>query len=545
VKIRSVFYGVFLIVFLAALPRVEFVMASDGSEAGGGQSYDVVVYGGTAGGAVAAIAAAHEGARVALLEPRRHIGGMVSGGLGRTDFDNQIDIIGGLTREFFSRVGRHYGEPISWTFEPHVAENIFNGWLKDLGVDVFITHRLDTVDKQGARIVSIRMDNGAAFAAKAFIDATYEGDLLARAGVSYTVGREGRKKYGESLAGVRAEGPFGGKQFRIPVRAFDQAGNLLPMLNPIDLSEPGASDRKVQAYNFRLCLTDRKDNQVPIERPPGYKPENYDLLRRYIAALDEAGLRCTLGNILGISRMPNDKTDVNDTGGFSTNYVGMNWDYPEADYQLREEIWKEHVEFTKGLLYFLGHDPDVPDHIREQMNRYGLAKDEFVDTGHWPHQLYVREARRMIGEYVMTQADLQADRTKYDSIGMGGYNIDSMPVQRVPYCVMEFPKPYYAAVNEGYLTVPVEPYQIPYRAILPKHSECTNLLVPTCLSASHIAYSSIRMEPQFMILGQSAGVAAALAAREGVPVHLLELTELQSQLREQHQILSIEDNVVR
>ncbi len=317
------------------------------------------------------------------------------------------------------------------------------------------------------------------------------------------------------------------------------------MLNPIDPSDPGAGDHKVQAYNFRLCLTDRKDNQVPIEMPPHYRPDNYELLRLYIAALEQAGIRCNLGNILGISRMPNDKTDVNDAGGFSTNYVGMNWDYPEADYKRRQEIWEAHVGFTKGLLYFLGHDPGIPEHIREETSRYGLAKDEFADTGHWPHQLYVREARRMVGEYVMTQADLQTARTKYDSIGMGGYNIDSMPVQRVPYYVMKFPKPYYAAVNEGYLTVPVAPYQIPYRAILPKHNECTNLLVPVCLSASHVAYSSIRMEPQYMILGQSAGVAAALAAREGVSIHLLELTELQSRLREQNQILSLEESVVR
>ena len=544
-KARTAIHHRSLIVCLAALLGVEFAVAAAGSEPPSGRSYDVVVYGGTAGGAMAAIAAAHEGARVAVLEPRRYIGGMVSGGLGRTDFDNQIDVIGGMAREFFVRVGQHYGEPMSWTFEPHVAEGVFTDWLKDSGVDLFFEHRLDTVDKQDARIVSVRMENGAVFAAKIFIDATYEGDLLARAGVSYTVGREGSEMYGESLAGVRAEGPFGGKQFGAPVRAYDEAGNLLPMLNPIDPSVPGTGDRKVQAYNFRLCLTDRKENQVAIEKPPNYKPDNYELLRRYIAALGEAGMRCTLGNILGISRMPNDKTDVNDAGGFSTNYVGMNWDYPEADYKRREEIWEAHVEFTKGLLYLLGHDPGIPEHIREEMSHYGLAKDEFADTDHWPHQLYVREARRMIGEYIMTQADLQSGRTKYDTIGMGGYNIDSMPVQRVPYYVMKFPKPYYAAVNEGYLTVPVEPYQIPYRAILPKHSECTNLLVPVCLSSSHVAYSSIRMEPQYMILGQSAGVAAALAAREGVPLHLLELTELQRRLQEQNQVLSLEDKGVR
>lgn len=540
-RIRNRVCRLSLTAFLATLLALDLVVANARSDAPTDHSYDVVVYGGTAGGAMAAIAAANEGARVALLEPRRHIGGMVSGGLGRTDFDNQIDVIGGMAHEFFVRVGRHYGEPMSWTFEPHVAEGIFDDWLKDAGVDVFLEHRLDSVTKRDAQIVSARMENGAAFAAKVFIDATYEGDLMARAGVSYTVGREARAQYGESLAGVRAEGPFGGKQFRFPVRAHDEAGNLLPMLNPIDPSEPGTGDRKVQAYNFRLCLTHRKENQVPIERPPNYKPENYELLRRYIAAIEEAGVRFTLGNILGISRMPNDKTDVNDAGGFSTNYAGMNWEYPEADYKRRQEIWEEHVEFTKGLLYFLGHDPGIPEDIRDEMQRYGMAKDEFVDGAHWPHQLYVREARRMVGEYVITQTDLQTERAKYDSIGMGGYNIDSMPVQRVPYYVMKFPKPYYAAVNEGYLTVPVEPYQIPYRAVLPKQGECANLLVPVCLSASHVAYSSIRMEPQYMILGQSAGVAAALAARDDVLVHRIDLTKLLKRLRDQKQILSREN----
>jgi hypothetical protein len=539
-KIRNSVYCLSLTAFCATLLAVDLTVAPARSAPPGEHSYDVVVYGGTAGGAMAAIAAANEGARVALLEPRRHIGGMVSGGLGRTDFDDQIGVIGGMAREFFVRVGRHYGEPMSWTFEPHVAEGIFNDWLKDAGVDVFLEHRLDTVAKRDTRIISIRVKNGVVFAAKVFIDATYEGDLMARAGVSYTVGREGREQYGESLAGVRAEGPFGGKQFRVPVRAHDEAGKLLPMLNPIDASEPGAGDRKVQAYNFRLCLTDRRDNQVSIERPPNYKSENYELLRRYIAATEETGMPFGLRNILGISRMPNDKTDVNDAGGFSTNYLGMNWEYPEADYTRRAEIWEEHVEFTKGLLYFLGHDSQVPEHIREEMMRYGLAKDEFADTGHWPHQLYVREARRMIGEHVMTQTDLQSERSKYDTIGMGGYNIDSMPVQRVPYYVQKFPRPYFAAVNEGYLTVPVEPYQIPYRAILPKHHECANLLVPVCLSASHVAYSSIRMEPQYMILGQSAGVAAALAARDAVPVHRLDVAKLARRLHEQNQILSLD-----
>lgn len=503
------------------------------------RAYDVVVYGGTAGGVMAALGAAGEGGRVLLLEPRRHVGGMVSGGLGRTDFDNQEQVIGGMAREFFQRLGKHYGQPIAWTFEPHVAERIFLDWLGDAGVEVLFEQRLESVDKVGSRILRLRMESGAVFAARVFIDASYEGDLMARAGVSYAVGREGRAQYGESLAGVRAEEPFGGKQFQLPVPAHGEDGKLLRTVYGGDPGEPGAGDRKVQAYNFRLCLTDRKNNQAPITRPDDFDPTLYAVLARYIAAAEARGMRFTLRNILGISRMPNDKTDVNDAGGFSTNYVGMSWEYPEADYRRRQEIWDAHLRFTQGLLYFLGNDSSVPESIREEMKRYGLAKDEFADTGHWPHQLYVREARRMIGEHIMTQADLQTQRRKYDSIGMGGYNIDSMPVQRIPCFIQKFPQPYHVVINEGYLTTPVKPYQIPYRALLPKYQECENLLVPVSLSASHVAYSSIRMEPQYMILGQSAGVAAAMAARDNVAVHHVDQQRLRSQLHERKQILAL------
>ncbi len=489
--------------------------------------YDVVVYGGTAGGAISAVAAAQEGASVALLEPRRHIGGMVSGGLGRTDFGKK-EVVGGMSRGFFERVGQHYGEPIAWYFEPHVAEQVFRNWLETAGVAVFFEYRLDTVHKQAARVVRAKMENGAVFAARVFIDASYEGDLMARAGVAYTWGREGRDKYGESLAGRIEHSPK--HQFNVRVSPYDDRGQLLPCVWRGDPGRPGQGDRKVQAYNFRLCLCSRKDNQAPFPKPADYEAGRYELLERYLHKAKPA----KLGDIMHIGRMPNDKTDVNNNGPFSTDHIGGSWEYPDADYRQRQEIWDDHVSYVQGLFYFLANDPGVPKHLQNELNTWGLARDEFVDTGHWPHQLYVREARRMIGQYVMTQADLQTQRTKPDSIGMGSYNSDSHNVQRIP-------TPDGAVVNEGDMQVPVRPYEIAYRAITPKRGECENLLVPVCVSATHVAYSSIRMEPVYMILGHSAGVAAARAARHDVPVPEVDIAWLQSRLRRQEQILSLDD----
>ena len=377
---------------------------------------DVLVYGGTAGGAVAAVAAAREGMDVVLLEPRRHIGGMLSGGLGRTDMDRQQHVIGGMAREFFARAGRHYGEPIAWTFERKVAEGILRAWLRDAGVEVLFDHRLHTVSKQKNRIVAVKTLNGSEFRAKVFIDSSYEGELMARAGVSYTVGREGRGEYGESLAGRKEIQP-GNHQFVAPVSPYDDEGNLLPYLvRDEDLGEVGSADRKVQAYCFRLCLTDVEENRIPIARPEGYDPARYELLRRYIQSLS---VFKEPRSLLGISRIPNGKTDLNSGPAVSTNLTGASWEYPEASYERREEIWQEHLTWTEGLLYFMGNDPSVPAEIRAEVGRWGLARDEFTDTGGWPHQLYVREARRMRGEYVLTQHDLQTRRTKYDSMAFG------------------------------------------------------------------------------------------------------------------------------
>ncbi len=511
-------------------------LVPDGASA---RTRDVLVYGGTAGGAAAAVAAARAGRDVVLLEPGRHIGGMLSGGLGRTDMDRQQHVIGGMARQFFVEAGQRYGEPIAWTFEPSVAEGILRGWLEDAGVEVLFEHRLDTVTMEASRIIGITTLNGAEFQAKVFIDSSYEGDLMARAGVSYTVGREGRDRYGESLAGRREIQP-GNHQLRgAPVSPYDDDGNLLPYVVPdTDLGEVGSADRKVQAYCFRLCLTDVEENRIPITRPEDYDPTRYELLKRYIRSLS---VFAEMPRLMAPSPMPNGKTDLNSGPAVSTNLLGASWEYPEASYERREQIWQEHLSWTHGLLYFMGNDPSVPEDIRTEVRRWGLTRDEFTDTGGWPHQLYVREARRMLGEYVMTQHDLETRRTKYDSIGMGGYNMDVREVQWVAHTVYRFPMPTEEVLMEGYITVPVEPYQIPYRSLLPRVDEAENLLVTSCVSASHMAYSSIRMEPQYVILGHAAGVAAALAVESEVAVHRVDLERLQGRLREQGQILSLEE----
>ena len=492
--------------------------------------YDVVVYGATAGGAIAAVAAAQDGAKVALLEPGRHIGGMISGGLGATDFGNKT-VIGGMSREFFVRVGKQYGQPLSWYFEPHVAEQVLNDWLKEKGVEVFFGQRLGCVAMKSGRLETIRMDNGVTFAAKVFMDCSYEGDLMAQAKVSYTWGRESTDQYGETLAGVRERCEF--HQFGVSVSGRDENGKLLPLVYPGERGEVGQADKKVQAYNFRICLSNRKENQVPFSKPAGYDPARYEILRRYLAA---KGADLRLGQILSIIMMPNGETDINNNGPISTDYIGESWEYPEADYARRQRIWDDHLRYVQGLIYFLANDPSVPKHIQEEMNKWGLAKDEFADTGHWPHQLYVREARRMVGEYVMIQKDLQTDREKPDSIGMGSYNSDSHHVQRIvrPDGMLE---------NEGDMQVPVKPYEIAFRAVLPRRAECTNLLVPVCFSASHVAYSSMRMEPQYMIIGQASGLAAAAAVRSGKPVQDTDVIWLQRRLREGKSVLNMSEAV--
>jgi hypothetical protein len=495
----------------------------------GAQNFDVVVYGGTSAGVAAAVAAARDGASVALLEPRSHLGGMSTGGLGQTDSGKQ-ETIGGISREFYERVGRHYGEKIAWSFEPHVAENVFREMAKEAGVKVFYKHRLKEkggVKRNGARITEIVMENGASFSAKVFIDCTYEGDLMAFAGVSYAWGREGVNKYNESFAGVRPLDKYHHHIFQVPVSAYDANHKLLPEINSGPRGELGSGDQKVQAYNFRMCLSKDKNNQVAFPKPPGYDARTYTLLARLINGLEKRnGRPPRMNELMIVSMMPNDKTDINNRGGFSTDYIGKNWDYPTAGYKRREQIWQDHINYTKGFFYFLANDPQVPKALHDEINQWGLAKDEFTDTDNWPHQIYVREARRMVGDFVMTQKDAQTDLVKEDSVAMGSYQIDSHNVQR--YVTEDG-----AVQNEGDTEVPAKPYQIAYRVMLPKQKEASNLLVPVCVSSSHIAYGTVRMEPVFMALGHAAGLAAKMAAQSGKAVQQIDVKALRKRLEAQ------------
>lgn len=492
-------------------------------------NYDLVVYGATASGVITAVSGAREGLHVVLLEPGRHVGGMATGGLSRTDFGKK-EVIGGDALEFYWRVGMkydigRYAQFVAWYYEPHVGEQVFLEMLRGAHVDLLLNHRLSEhngVVKKGAQVVSLTTEDGSTYAGKIFADCSYEGDLMAQAGVSYTWGRESSQQYGESLAGVRERTPF--HQFLLPISAYDDQHHLLPEISAGPKGATGSADKKVQSYNFRMILSDDPANQVPFPKPPGYDPHRYELLARLLAAeTKQKGRAPYMHEVTLVAPIPNHKADINNQGPFSTDYIGKSWDYPNASYARRAEIWQDHVNYTKGFFYFLAHDARVPKPLHDEINRWGLAKDEFRDTDHWPNQLYIREARRMIGEFVMTQKDEQTDLTKPDPIGMGSYNSDSHNVQR-------YVTPQGTVENEGDMQVAVKPYQIPYRVMVPKPSETTNLLVPVCMSASHVAYSSLRMEPQYMIIGQAAGVAAALAVHGKTPVANIDTHDLTSRL---------------
>ncbi len=505
---------------------------------------DVLVYGGTAAGVMASIAAAGEGASVLLVEPGNHLGGMLTGGLSHTDYGDRA-VIGGLAVEFYRRVADYYHKPLYfWRGpEPHVGEQILKKWLEDSRVKVIYNERLKSVRKNGKTIESVEMLSGRTFDAEVLIDATYEGDLMARAGVSYTIGRESVSEYHESWAGRQ---PLYGVRhnFRVGISPFTDEKNekLLPLIHNKPIVKEGEADSAVQAYCFRLIMTNDPSNKVTIERPAFYDSSRYELLRRYIIKLKPGSLAET-GVIRPNINLPNHKAEINSLGAISTNlYDGSNWAYPDAGYPLRDKIWTDHLAYTHGLLYFIGNDPSVPEEIRRQAKEWGLCKDEFADTDHWPHQLYVREARRMLGEYLLTQHDLQTHTLKYDAIGMGSYNMDIRHVQRTWIWASHFPELFPETCNEGYISIPVKPYEIPYRSLLPRYEECANLIVPVCISSSHLAFSSVRMEPQYMILGQAAGMAASMAVRQKLPVHRIDIASLQKRLTEQGQIISLEEN---
>ncbi len=509
---------------------------------------DIVIYGGTSAGLAAAIEAVRLGKSVAVIEQTQHLGGLTTSGLGWTDTGNKT-VIGGISLEYYERVKKEYEksetwkwqkpeeysrynpkENAIWAFEPHIAERVYEDLVKEYNIPVFRGERLDLkngVTKQGTTIQEIRMESGRRFAGKQFLDASYEGDLLALAGVSFTVGRESNAQYGETLNGVQKVRTIS-HQFTANVSPYvvpgDPSSGLLPSIHGEDPGEEGAADHRVQAYCYRMCLSNHPENRVPFPKPANYDPLRYELLARYLVTGWDGVFR-------KFDVIPNRKTDTNNHGAFSTDNIGMNYDYPEGDYETRAKIIQEHIDYQQGLLWFLANDPRVPEKIQTEMNRWGLAKDEFVDNNHWPYQLYVREARRMVSDFVMTEPYLRRTVPTPEPVGMGSYNMDSHNVQR-------YVTPEGFARNEGDIQVnPGGPYPISYRALCPKREECTNLLVPVCLSSSHIAYGSIRMEPVFMILGHSAAAALSQAIDRGVAVQDVDYEQLQQQLLKEGQVL--------
>lgn len=489
---------------------------------------DIFIYGGTSAGIVAAVSADRLGKRALIIEPSNYIGGLSTSGLGETDIGNKYAVTG-ISRDFYRQLGTHYGEFEMWTFEPHVALNVFNNLLKDTKVDIVKNYEITSVFKRNGKIEEIEFTSTSKnnkevikVKAKMFIDATYEGDLFAKAGVSYMLGREDNSLYGETLNGVQLRDkhqfPDGISPYIVP--NDPNSGYCYGIQNEI-LQPNGTGDKKLQAYNFRFCLTQNKNNFIPVTPPVDYDPSKYELLKRVIAQRIGLGWKHILKSYLLISEMPNGKTDINNMGPFSTDFIGENWGYVDADFETRQQIAKAHENYIKGLLFFLGNDSSVPVELRNEMKSWGYTKDEFIDNGGFPHQLYVREGRRMIGEYVMTEHNCVGKTTVADGVGLAAYTMDSHNCQRIVVNGM--------VKNEGDVQVGgFPPYPISYRSIIPKANECTNLLVPVSLSATHIAFGSIRMEPVFMVLAQSAAIAASLAIDQNITVQKVNVKTIQS-----------------
>lgn len=492
---------------------------------------DVCIYGGTSAGVSAAVEVSRLGKKVVVLEPGRHLGGMSSGGLSQTDIGNKA-AIGGISREFYRSVGRHYGKDEQWSFEPSVAEGIFKQFIKEAGVEVFFSQPLKDVGRKEGRITEITTEGGMVVRAKMFIDTSYEGDLMAASGVSFTVGREANSTYQETLDGIRGETPK--HQFMTSVDPYMIPGvpssGLLPLIQTNAFGTAGDRDNSVQAYNYRMCITQEKTNWLPIAPPTNYNPARYELLARYISAMVKIGKAPHLGDLMHIQHMPNGKTDINNNGAFSTDFIGGNYDYPNATHVQRGKIRQAHEDYTRGFFHFLATDPRLPEDIRKDMQSWGLCRDEFADNAGWPYQLYVRETRRMVSDYVMTEKNCRESLTLPDAVGLAAYTMDSHNCRRV----VRNGK----VENEGDTQIGgFPPYPIAYRSITPKDAECGNLLVPVCLSSSHIAYGSIRMEPVFMVLGQSAGAAVCEAIEGNLPVQKIDVARLQRQLLKEKQIL--------
>jgi hypothetical protein len=521
------------------------VAVSDSTTAHAAQekSFDVVVYSATPAGVFAAVAAQREGATAALVEPMDFVGGIMSSGLSFSD-SNQMarECLGGLFEEFHLRIEKHYidrgivlpykvseKDQRPWTYEPHVAAAIFNALLEENGVTTFLQHDIKAVEKDGPTIKRIATTGGETVAGRVFIDASYEGDLMARSNVSYRVGREGRVEYGESLAG---------KQYPkkpVFVSPFAESGKLLPLMTGNDAGPDDTGDEKIMTYSFRMCFTTDPQNRVPITKPADYDQARYELFRRQFAKDPSAPFPIDLYPI------PGAKLDGNNGIGkqLSLGLVGASWEWPEASPEHRKEIWRDHRSYTHGLLWFLANDEAVPELIRKRAKELGFAKDEFVKYDHWPPALYIREGRRMIGDFVLTQADILLNTSKPDPVAVGSFPIDSHDCQRVASKDGGF-------VNEGTIFPkhlkgrPIgQPHHLPYRCLLPKPNECDNLLVPTCVSATHVAFSSVRVEPTWMVLGQSSGIAAALISRADIQAHKLRYEQLKSRLLANKQRLEL------
>jgi hypothetical protein len=527
---------------------------------------DVVIYGGTPAGLTAAAAAVEQGASVIVIEPTRHIGGMVTGGIAITDTGTP-HLVGGLAGKYFDEVAAEelrtvgppkvpilflhgkefpWRQPRKWDLEPKVARQVFEKWVKEAGYPLRTGKRVASVVKRRGHIYSIKLTDGSVVSGKVFIDASYEGDLLARAGVAYTYGRESMQEYGEKLAGVRAphfKQNYTPEEYRTPTIAYmhhgqfgaeisgrDARGKLLWGVDPTPKLPIGVADKRVQAYCFRLIATQRADLKLPWPKPERYDPRRYELLLRYVLA--HPGV--AFSRLVHLGSIPNGKYDLNASGPFSIDYVGGNNGYPDEDYRDRDRMWRDHEDYEKGFLWFLANDPRVPADLRADAASWGLAKDEFTDNNYWPTQLYIRESRRMKGAYVMTERDILADKKKEDSVGMGSFVLDSHWVQR-------FANDKGFVRVEGHLdesiNLSANPYEIPYRSLTPKREECQNLLAPVCVSATHVAICTIRMEPVYMLLGHSAGVAAAISARTGRAVQDLEMAPYLKLLQEQKQVL--------
>jgi FAD-dependent oxidoreductase family protein len=536
-----------------------FSCRNRGKESSGDISADVVIYGGTSSAVIAAIQVAKMGKSVVVVSPDTHLGGLSSSGLGFTDTGNKA-VIGGLAREFYHRLYMHYQKDDTWRwqkmseygnvgqgnvaidgenrtmwiFEPSAAEGVFEDLILENAIPVYRDEWLNResgVETSEGTITAFTTLSGKRYVGKVFIDATYEGDLMALAKMSYHVGREGRDVYGEEWNGIQTEVFHHGHHFSSDISPYkvpgDPSSGLLPGISDEDPGVFGAGDHRIQAYCYRTCLTDLPENRIDITRPEGYDSSRYELLVRIF----DSGWRNTFNKF---DPIPNRKTDVNNHGPFSSDNIGMNYIYPEGSYEQRKEIICEHTLYQKGYYWFLKSDPRVPEEVREKMSEWGYAKDEFYDNGGWPYNIYVREARRMISDFVMTENEVLGKAPVERSIGMGSYTMDSHNAQR--YVTAEG-----FVQNEGDIGVHTPPYQIDMGSILPVKEECTNLLVPVCLSCSHIAFGSIRMEPVFMILGQSAASLAVISIEKEKGVHDISYETLAVQLQKDGQVLVLQE----